>query len=293
MTHVQFSLIFLFVLSGASFGSCDDDSRDRDSESDVDADSDSDGDSDTDPTGPIEQDCTVCTAVGITMANMLCAIDICSTDLVISNNYASPTSSPVDGTFEAVAHFGSGSNGLAPKLNGSYSLMATGPATGTEHSEDVGGNSGTDPYANDEYADEPTYNEMEWTLSLIAPELAHGFLFKYVFFSAEYDEFISTMYNDKFYVFIEAASTNGGAKSIINFTDCREPDDYHDFICAPSQTGCNEGEKYCYIAINPGETFTLTFHIHDTGDGSYDSEVILDSFQFLYDFTIPETSPIE
>lgn len=45
--------------------------------------------------------------------------------------------------------------------------------------------------------------------------------------------------------------------------------------------------------INPGETLTLTFHIHDTGDGVLDSKVILDSFQFLYDFTVPETSPIE
>ncbi len=350
MTYMRFFLIFLFVLSGTSFGSCDDDVRDRDLESDADADSDSDGDSDSDtdtgPSGPIEQDCSDCPAVGITMDNMLCAIDICSTDLVVSNTYASPTTSPVDGTYEAVEHFGDGSNDLAPKLNGSYALMATGPATGTEHSEDIGGNPGTDPYANDQYADEPTHNEMEWTLDLIAPEQAHGFSFKYVFFSEEYDEYISTQFNDKLYVFIEAASTNGGEKSILNFTDCRDPDGYYDFICAAGQTGCNEGEKYCYIAINsalsdccwyngcpdpqtptditgtgyecamdqmsdgsatgsstgwlmtswpinPGETFTLTFHIHDTGDGVLDSEVLLDSFQFLYDFTIPETSPIE
>ncbi len=27
--------------------------------------------------------------------------------------------------------------------------------------------------------------------------------------------------------------------------------------------------------------FGLTFHIHDTGDGIYDAEVILDAFEFL------------
>jgi hypothetical protein len=33
--------------------------------------------------------------------------------------------------------------------------------------------------------------------------------------------------------------------------------------------------------IAAGETFTVTFHIHDTNDGLWDSLVILDAFQFL------------
>jgi hypothetical protein len=40
-------------------------------------------------------------------------------------------------------------------------------------------------------------------------------------------------------------------------------------------------------AIKPNETFELVFHIHDTSDGIYDSEVILDNFQWL---TKPFTS---
>jgi hypothetical protein len=33
--------------------------------------------------------------------------------------------------------------------------------------------------------------------------------------------------------------------------------------------------------IEPGETFKLTFHIHDTGDGVFDSAAILDGLQFV------------
>ena len=30
--------------------------------------------------------------------------------------------------------------------------------------------------------------------------------------------------------------------------------------------------------MNPGEVFTLTFHIHDTADQAYDSLVLIDNF---------------
>jgi hypothetical protein len=143
-------------------------------------------------------------------------------------------------------------------------------------------------------------------------------------------------------------STNDGDATVINFTDCREPDTYWDFVCESDDEACDEGEKYCYIAINSafsdccwfngcpdgfsfdigtdiagtgfecatnesadsamtgsstgwlqtswpiegGEIFSITFHIHDTSDAVWDSEVIIDSFQFLKD---PEqgTVPIE
>jgi hypothetical protein len=177
---------------------------------------------------------------------------------------------------------------------------------------------------------------MEWQLILRAPPEAKAFRFKYVFFSEEYDDYIGSSVNDKFYVILEAGSTNGGMPKVINFTECRNPAQYYDFICQPGDTSCDEGEEYCYIAINSAlseccwyngcplgtwttdiggtgfecapdeysdssnygsstgwlqtswpitgdEMFALTFHIHDTGDGIFDSEVILDSFEFLKD----------
>jgi hypothetical protein len=322
------------------------DNADRDIAIDTDGD---DDDGTNEQTGPIPTDCSGCVSTGAGLENMLCAFDICDPDTVLDQGYSSPTSAATTNTYGAVTRFGDMANGLAPKLNDSYALVASGPALGTEHSEAMGGGSMLDPYANDEYAASETYDNMEWAITLQAPPEAHGFGFKYVFFSEEYDEFIGTQFNDKFYVFIEAGSTNGGVKSIINFTDCRDPDQYYDFQCGPGQTGCAEGARYCYIAINsafsdccwyngcpggtsaqvgtkidgtgfecstdsgfdssstgsstgwlqtswpilPEETFTITFHIHDTSDGIYDSEVILDSFQFLYDSTVPETTPVE
>ena len=162
----------------------------------------------------------------------------------------------------------------------------------------------------------------------------------------EFDEWIASIYNDKFYALLQADSTEGGQPTIINFTACRDPDLYYDFICQAGDPGCVEGQKYCYIAINSalseccwyphgsehadnpddppcpdgtattdlsgtgfgcaadqeeddlhhgsstgwletswpiegGETFTLTFHLHDTGDARMDSEILLDAFEFM------------
>jgi hypothetical protein len=44
--------------------------------------------------------------------------------------------------------------------------------------------------------------------------------------------------------------------------------------------------------VEPGEEFWLTFHVHDTGDGIFDSEVILDGLQFVGAVT-PGTWAIE
>jgi hypothetical protein len=343
---MAFWLMATVAVVGWLWVGCSDDRRDMDVGGDLDVDTDTDGDTDTGPTGPIPQDCDDCVGVGYTLENMLCAFDICDENLVDSTDYTSPTAAPTETTWAAVNHFGSTSNDLSPQLNDSYALMASGPCEGTEHSEWMGQTSGTDPFSNDGF---PTYDEMEWSINLQAPAEAHGFGFKYVFFSEEYDDWVGTPYNDKFYVFLEAGSTNNGEKTILNYTACRNPSEYFDFECTDGMIGCEVGEYYCYIAINtstsdccwyngctdgyswdvgaditgtgyecpadqmsdgphagsstgwlqttwpidPNETFNITFHIHDCSDGIYDSEVILDSFQFMYDSTVPETVEVE
>jgi hypothetical protein len=307
---------------------------DADTDGDTDADSDADSDGDTD-SGPIEPDCSECVGVlGATPEAMLCGIDLCDEEYFSQDPkqaYESPTDANISGTFEAVAHFGDPANDLAPLYNGSYSLMASGPAVGTNHSQGMGGGGMVDPFSADDYE---IHDVMEWTIHLKAPEGAQGFQIHYVFFSEEYDEYIDSVFNDKFYIFIEAPSTNGGERTVINFTDCRNPDVYSDFVCDSTMDYCEEGEPYCYIAINtslseccwydgcpdgtwttdiggtgyscanlqafdtfakgsstgwlktewpiePGEEFDIIFHIHDTSDHIYDSEVILDKFLFL------------
>jgi hypothetical protein len=356
-----------FVVLGFAAGTtaCDADTRGAntdggaDTDTDTDTDGDTDGDTDLfDDGGVFEMDCSDCPAVGGTLNNLLCAIDLCAPDVVAENEYTSLV--PLEGctyedTYEAVERFGSASNDLAPQKNGSYALMASGLAEGTAHSGYCTVQTGG---LEDPWSDEPflTYDQFEWRLSLIAPEAAGGFRFKYMFLSEEYDDYISGPPNDKFYVLLEASSTGGDAK-VINFTTCRDPEAYWDFVCGPGDPGCEEGEKYCYIAINSafseccwypygseyapnpgdppcpdgtwttdlggtgfvcatsavddgddhgsstgwlqtswpilgGETFLLTFHIHDTADGILDSEVILDAFEFV-DHVDQGTIPIE
>ncbi len=355
------AMAFLLGLAGceaADSGGGDDDDMDAGSDADADADADADSDADADVDtdtyetsdgGEIVLDCSDCNPIGEGLENMACAFELCDENLIVDMEYFSLTGADTTGTKLAQEHFGSVTNGLAPKENGAYATIATGPCTGTMHSSAMGGDTWEDPYANDLYADTPAYDVMNWEVILTAPEGAHGFSFVYVYLSEEYDDYIGSPCNDKFYVLIEAGSTNGGNKTIINFTDCRDPGEYNDFTCPTDAEWCEPGEPYCYIAINsalsdccwydgcpdgyswdvgtditgtgfecapdqysdsssygsstgwlkttwpiePGETFKLTFHIMDVCDGIFDSEVLLDSFHFLGDYTEGGTVPIE
>jgi hypothetical protein len=361
------------LLAIAALGGCEaadggvasgDGDSDSDSDSDSDTDVDTDSDSDSDPVGDggvIEMDCSNCVGVGSNLENMVCAIDLCDDGVVLEQDYTTPqnfNNCTLEDTYEAVAHFGDLSNDLAPLLNDSYALVSSGLAEGTEHTTNCDDYTVmmTDPWA--PYETFNIHDVVEWRLVIKAPDAAKAFRFKYVFLCEEYDDFISSSYNDKFYVILEAGSTNDGDGTIINFTECRDPDIYYDFECGAGDDACEEGERYCFIAVNSalseccwypqgspyvpdsslldpcpdgfattdingtgfecassymedgpwlgsstgwlqtswpidgGEIFELTFHTHDTSDGVYDPEVILDSFEFLTDVQ-QGTTPIE
>jgi len=262
--------------------------------------------------GEFEPDCQgQCT--GHTVDAYLCSLEVCYDDLLVSAAFSSPSGANIDPAWQAVSHFGNVWNDLAPWAGDSYALLAAGQATGTSHSGGLGGFSVGDPYANDGYQ---TYDNVEFQMVLKAPLGALGFSIDYIFFSEEYEEYIGSSFNDKFYIFLTAPVTTGGQKIVVNHTACSNPNAYFDFVD-------DEGNKACYVAINtafsepcsnpatnisgtgfecgPGgstagsstgwlstswpieaeETFTLTFHIHDASDQIYDSEVILDNFKWL------------
>jgi hypothetical protein len=341
-------------------GTDTDTGTDTETAADTDADGDSDGDSDTGQDGDaglIEPDCSACTGVGTAIENMSCAIGLCDPAVLLDQTYSSPTiakQAKLDKSRAAVAHFGAASNDLDsryPKVKPSYVVMSSGyavpanPPGDYDHNQVL--NSGTlmdtyapgikDPFAPYEYK---SYDVVEWKLHLKAPAEAHGFQINYVFFSEEYDEYVGQAFNDKFYMILEAPSTNGGDPTIINFTQCRPNITQPDFVCPADSPACDEGDELCYLAINsglseccwfdgcttadqntditgtgfecgtaaedfvgnysygftfgsstgwlktawpiePGEEFTLTFHVHDTADGILDSEVLIDKLLFV------------
>ena len=277
-------------------------------------DNDCDGTKKGETTGKLEPDCSGYVCFGKSNDAITCGLDLCypGLDIVKSVSVGSPDGSSYNQAYEVVDHFGNKTNDLAPFGPPSYVLLASGPATGTQHSTDIGGGFGAgipDPFSKDGYS---TYNNVEITMKLKAPPGAKGFSIDYIYMSEEYEEFIGSSFNDKFYIILTAPQTTGNAPTVINFTNCSDPGGYFDFE--------KDGKKWCYIAINtafsepcnavvtdisgtgfecgPGgssngsstgwlqttwpieseEEFTLVFHIHDTSDGIYDSEVILDNF---------------
>ncbi|NLN62235.1 MAG: hypothetical protein GX146_05090 [Myxococcales bacterium] len=310
---------------------------------------------DSDEIIAIEMDCSQCPALGGELSDLLCAIDLCDADVVLDQQYSSPMTfthpeCTVEDTRHAIAHLGSEANDLKPKKNNSYVVMATGSVNRSDnfHSMDcVNSMDDNVKGLNDDFVgdtDGTMYDVVEWKLQLKAPDDAKGFRFKYVFFSSEYDDYISSEHNDKFYAILNAPTTTEGKDRVINYTNCRDHFNYYDFggedcntstgfccyiainsamsdccwypylspfvhnspslapcpdvkdfttdisgtgyECAPSyaedghQAGSSTGWLQTSWPIEGGETFTLTFHLHDTADGHFDSQVILDAFEF-------------
>jgi len=141
------------------------------------------------------------------------------------------------------------------------------------------------------------------SITLTAPVDAHSFSFDFDFFSAEYPNFIGSAYNDTFYAVIEAESTNAGAPTNISFDSRGEPieinNNYFDNAyhpCTETGTGFVNRASTCWLRtswpISPGETFTLTFSIHDEGDAIYSSTVLLDNFRFHTHDAVGMTDPL-
>ena len=245
---------------------------------------------------------------GSTVDAVLCAMEICYPGYVTGSSITSPTGDGISGYWTAMNRWGSTINGLAPREGGSYAVLGSGRWNDTNHNAYPSGAFGgpPDPYSS---SGEDMYDAVELKVTMRAPPGATGFTLDYIFLSAEYEEFIGSEFNDKFYIVLKAPQTTQNQPTIINYTHCSHPNQYHDFLL--------EGEAWCYIAINTafsepcanvttniagtghqcpfgsstgwlstswpiqaGEQFELIFHIHDTSDDAWYSLVILDNFRW-------------
>jgi hypothetical protein len=317
-----------------------------------------DQNTDSDTSDSLKNPCEECPGVGESLSHMACAAQLCDPSVFLGQSYSSPTGHYNLEKTHAAVNFWGNDGDLAPRSGDSYAVMQTGIALSANHTVALPHPQGVvgqncignylDPFSGDQQS--KMCEAIEWSIDLRAPENATGISFDYVFFSSEYDEYVGSKYNDKFYALIQAPSTNSGAQTVINFTDCRSPSNYSDFTCESGMKNCTPGQKYCYISINnalsdccwlgdcpqeasktdisgtgfecapsrqkeckrlntsgfcdeisfdgakfgsstgwlntqwevqPGEEFTLTFHLHDTADFYRDSAVIIDNIRFV------------
>ena len=265
--------------------------------------------------GTIEPNCGASICQGQSVESMLCAMEICYPGYVGPANVTGPAGDDISGAYGAVSHFGNPGNDLAPFKGTSYGVLTSGAFvdSGTNASAPT-----TFHYQSGGFPSADTYSEIgsemndivEFKVTLTAPPGVTGFALDYIFMSAEYEEWIGSDFNDKFYIVMNGPTTTAGAPKVINFTTCSDPGAYYDYL--------DGGQKYCFIAINTafsescvapatdisgtgyecpngsstgwlttqwpvaaGETFTLLFHIHDTSDESWDSLVLIDNFRWL------------
>lgn len=149
----------------------------------------------------------------------------------------------------------------------------------------------------------PVYDLHQVVLALKAPANARSFSFDFNYFSAEYPEFVNQTFNDTFYAILEAASTNGGKSTNISFdpknNSIEVDNNYFENAFHPipnTNTGFDHDGSTGWLRtswpIGGGEEFTLTFSVHDEGDGIYDSVVLIDNFRF-HDFAaVGNTDPL-
>jgi len=128
-------------------------------------------------------------------------------------------------------------------------------------------------------------DEAALTVQLTAPSDANSFVFEFYFLSAEYPEWVGSMYNDAFETWISGSAWSGNAAidetgSIISINsalfDVTSPSDLNGTGFA--NVGGGTGWQMTTVPVDPGDTLTIEFVVYDVSDGNYDSAVLLDNF---------------
>ncbi len=262
-----------------------------------------------------------------TMPTLIEALDICDTRFLRGASDTSPAGPEAARGRGAISHYGSPGNGLVTRLGCSYTVLDTGPIQpnpgagtdrqpGTDYynpSGDIFGMwcTGPEPDPDPRGFDPAPFicDTQQLSIQFTAPTNAVGFSFDFVYISSEYPEWVGEGFNDTFYAILDRPST--GERINISFDDYgAEIEVDNAFFEDPPVTnlagtgysdtclneigttticGSSTGWLRTSWEIEPREEFTLTFSIHDEGDGIYDSMVILDNFQWSLDAVEPGT----
>jgi len=255
---------------------------------------------------------------------MRCAAGRCSRVLTARfNGDADPRSRAVAGAFAQ--------NGpIKPQAGSSFVVLSTGeavynpqmvcPQTGTAFT-----NEHVDP--DPKSSDPKALDYIELALEILVPTNAQSFDFNFHFFSAEYPEWITSKFNDTFWVQLHSKKFTGNISFDKNGTPIRIKSAFFD-ICDPDPTepqttgmcsqpasvltgtgyardcatgyggqeanGGSTGWLHTSSPVTPGETIKLVFSIFDKGDHKWDSAVLIDNFRWkLAPAANPFTGTIE
>lgn len=169
---------------------------------------------------------------------------------------------------------------LSTGVAGAGTPYAVGPSDGTQQ--------GTDLQTPGCLGSE-TRDCVQLRYGFVVPDDVHSIRFDFAFFSAEYPEYVNQGYNDTFVVSLTSPTHNFANVSFdelgrpINIDSAffDEPCDAligsgFDLGAGFSCDAGGTGRLTTQAPVEPGETVTLTFTLMDSGDGIYDSAVLLD-----------------
>jgi len=140
-------------------------------------------------------------------------------------------------------------------------------------------------------------------LNVQVPAGAKGFAVDFIFFSAEYPEWLGQGYNDTFNIILNSQNYSGN----VAFDSTGSPISINNVlfnVCSgcdtPSTTlsgtgydggvGGATGWLTTTVPVVPGEVLSLYFAIYDEGDSLWDSDVLINNFRWL-EFQ-PGTGPV-
>jgi len=137
-------------------------------------------------------------------------------------------------------------------------------------------------------------------LALVAPSWAHSFRFDFKYYTADYPDWVCTSFNDQF-VALASPARAGSINGNVVFDSTSSPMTVNSAefltVCAPgigyacgsgsaelTGTGFDDNGATPWLSttapVQPGETFTLTFFVWDTGDAVVNTTVLLDDFRW-------------